>query len=184
MRAGVLGALGLLLVGCGDEQAEAPPANPRIENEAKDLPLDVSALPFEVTCQGPAEELKLLGAVCGTQTHDLGWWPTDAPGGMGMYIGPVGGPYLMLFGRVEYRPPSNKNVAAELKYAAFLVNRGAADDSAETLNQWRKGEPMSSGALVTYQAYIGACSPGWMGEGTLQWRSTTLSLAWWSGLPC
>lgn len=175
-------ALGTLTAGCGDDEANAPPVNPHITNQAGDP--DAPTLPYVVSCDGPEEELGRLKGICGTKTEVIPWTPTDAPTGMGMAIGPADGPYLMLFGRVEHEVASGADVSAELGYSAYVVDRGPAENSVATLEQWSKGEPITSGSLITYQARVGACSPGWMGQGTLLWRSTTFSLAWWSGLPC
>lgn len=182
VRAALLNALVSLMAGCGAGEASAPPVNPRISNQAADP--DVPTLPYEVSCDGPEDELRVLGGICGTKTEVIDWTPTDAPTGMGMAIGPADGPYLMVFGRVEREVEPGDDVSAELGYSAYFVKRGPAGNSVATLEQWSKGEPITSGSLITYRARVGACSPGWMGEGTLLWRTTTFSLAWWSGLPC
>lgn len=171
-----------LMAGCADDEANAPPANPHITNQAGDP--DAPTLPYVVSCDGPEEELKMLGGICGTKTEVIPWTPTDAPTGRGMAIGPADGPYLMVFGRVEHEVAPGDDAFAELAYSAYFVNRGRAENSVATLELWSKGEPVTSGALITYQARVGACSPNWMGEGTLLWRTTTISLAWWSALPC
>jgi hypothetical protein len=182
VRAALLIALIPLMTGCGADLASAPPVNPRISNQAGDP--DAPTLPYEVRCDGPEHELRLLGGICGTKTDVYGSTTTDAPTGMGMAIGPLDGPYLMVFGRAEHEVALGVDVSAELGYSAYFVNRGRAENSAATLEQWSKGEPITSGSLITYQASFGGCGFGWMGEGTLLWRTTTFSLAWWSGVGC
>ncbi len=158
--------------------------NRAIENQAQPREPGKPTLPYEVRCVGPEDELRLLGGVCGAPTLYLGWVRTDAPGGMGTSIGPLDGPFLMLFNRVERDPPPGENVAAELKYAAYFVQRGPGENSVDTLDQWKDGEAVRSGSLVTYRASFGACSESWVGEGSLLWRSTTLTFAWSALLPC
>jgi hypothetical protein len=167
--------------GCSD-QVDSPPMNSAITNQAgASLPDQLS---FTVTCEGPDDELTILGGICGAKTDFLGWSSTDAQSGMGMWVGPTDGPLFMVFNRLDYEPPASKNVAAELQYAAYLVRKGMADDAVATLDQWSDGEPVTSGAVTTYDARFTACVDSWVAEGTFLWRSTTPSFAWRAAQGC
>jgi hypothetical protein len=175
--------LALAALGCSDD-VDAPPVNASIHNEARPLVPGCYTLPFEVICDGPAEELALLDGVCGAKTDFLDWSRTDAPAGMGTWIGPRNGPLFLLFNRLEREPGEQEDVAEELRYSAYFVNRGFSDDIVETLEQWHAGEGVKSGSVITFAARFVACSMSWEGEGTFRWRSTTIEFAWTAAEPC
>lgn len=176
-------ALALGALGCSDE-VDAPPVNAAIKNEARPLVPGCFMLPFEVTCDGPAEDLALLDGVCGAKTDFLEWSSTDAPAGMATWIGPRSGPLLLLFNRLEREPSEAENVAGELRYSAYFVKKGFGDDIVETLEQWHDGERIKSGSVVTFAARFVACSMSWEGEGTFLFRSTTIEFSWTAAEPC
>jgi len=176
--------LGLGTVGCGDDEVESPPMNSSITNEARPLEPGCFTLPFEVSCDGPEDELALLDGICGAKTDFLDWSKTDAPAGMATWIGPRKGPLLLVFNRLDREPDAGENVAKELSYAAYFVRRGTADDDVETLNQWHDGEPVKSGSVVTFAAHFVACNMSWEAEAVFHWRSTTIAFAWTAAEGC
>jgi hypothetical protein len=177
-------ALGLSAAACGEDAVESPPMNAAISNEARPLEPGCFTLPFEVRCDGPADELALLDGICGAKTDFLSWSATDAPAGMATWVGPRKGPLLLVFNRVDREPSATENVAKELRYAAYFVRQGMADDVVDTLEQWHTGEPVKSGSVITFDAHFVACRMSWEAEGVFLWRSTTLSFAWTAAQPC
>lgn len=177
-------ALGLASAGCSDDQVESPPMNASITNKAHVLEPGCFTYQFEVRCDGPAEELAVLDGICGAKTDFLSWAATDAPAGMGTWIGPRKGPLFLVFNRMDREPDASENVAEELGYAAYFVRAGVADDIVSTLDQWRDGEPVQSGTVTTFDAHFLACKMSWEAEGKFTWRHTTLAFAWTAAKPC
>jgi len=176
-------ALALGALGCSDD-VDAPPVNTSITNQAMPLAPGCFKLPFEVTCDGPADELALLDGVCGAKTDFLEWSGTDAPAGMATWIGPRNGPLFLLYNRLEREPGEKEDVAKELRYSAFFVNQGFSDDAVATLEQWREGESVKSGEVITFAARFVECRMSWEGEGVFQWRNTSIAFAWTASEPC
>ena len=176
--------LGLFALGCGDDQVESPPMNESITNKAHPLEPGCFTYQFEVRCDGPADELAVLDGICGAKTDFLNWAATDAPAGMGTWIGPRKGPLFLVFNRMDREPAASENVATELRYAAYFVPHGMADDIVTTLNQWREGEPVKSGTVTTFAAQFLDCKMSWEAEGKFLWRSTTIAFAWTAAKPC
>jgi hypothetical protein len=176
--------LGLCAVACGADEVESPPMNGSITNEARPLEPGCFSLPFEVSCEGPADELALLDGVCGAKTDFLSWSATDAPAGMATWIGPRKGPLFLVFNRLDREPAASENVAKELRYAAYFVRDGMADDVVATLEQWREGEPVKSGSVITFDAHFIACNMSWEAEGVFHWRSTSIAFAWTAAQGC
>jgi hypothetical protein len=163
-----------------DEVAQ-PPANAAIETQKGELNESFFDHSFEVICSGPPEELAILGGVCGAKTRGLPAWETDAPYGAGAWIGTRSGPLFMVFAEL----PEGAGGEGDLRYAAFVVRRGAAENTAETLEQWKQGEPIVSGSVTTYEIrFDEACSDSWYAEGSFLWRSTMISFAWVAGMGC
>jgi hypothetical protein len=168
-----------LSVGCGGEEVESPPVNPSISNTQGGV-----EIPFEVSCTGPDDDMALLGDLCGISASNLDWFPTDAPAGMAMAIGPASGPLVLIFNRLEYEPAASQNVAGEIRYAAFVSLGGRADDAVDTLERWKQAEAVGAGTVVTELARFTACTGSWEARATLVWRSTTLDVAWIASQPC
>jgi hypothetical protein len=177
-------ALVLCTAACGADEVESPPMNTAITNEARPLEPGCFTLPFEVACNGPDDELALLDGVCGAKTDFLSWSATDAPAGMAMWVGPRKGPLFLVFNRLDREPSATENVARELRYAAYFVRRGMADDVVDTLEQWREGEPVKSGSVITFDAHFEACRMSWEALGVFLWRSTTIAFSWTAAHPC
>ncbi len=178
-------ALGaLLLLGCSNARVPSPPVNGAIVNQARTLDTSADALSFVIQCDGPEGELALLGGLCGASAAELGADYTDAPSGIATWAGPSGGPLLLLYNRVDHRATPHIDESDELAYSAFVLLRGIGGSSLETESLWPQAEPVSSGSITTYQATFADCSGGWVGSGTLLWRSTTLRLAWSAGVAC
>jgi hypothetical protein len=177
-RAGGLVALWMCAVGCSD-RVSAPPANTAISNVAGSV-----AAPFSVQCNGPADEVALLAGLCGSDTTAVEWMVTDAPGGMGAVIGPSGGALFLLYARADHDPAVDANFAGQAQYAGFVFLGQRTGPHAGTLDTWKAGEPVSSGKVVTQEASLMACSTDWIGQGTFNWRHTTVSFAWSAAEPC
>jgi hypothetical protein len=160
--------------------------NAAIENQPGTFGPSVNReLAFVVSCDGPADELRALGALCGARTDELGLSFTDAPSGMGLWIGPHDGPLFLLFNRLDHRAPApDIDESDEVEYAAYVVYHGWAGNEVDTLGQWRDGESVSSGSVTTYGVTFGGCSASWGGSGSFLWRSTTLSFYWSANYPC
>jgi len=175
---GTVGVLyATLLTGCliPDDDVPAPPANPAISNVAGSV-----TLPSRIECDGPAEELALLGKLCGASTAEVAWMGTDAEKGMSTALGPPDGPVLLVYNRLD-RDPGRANVAAEVKYSAYVLLSVGSDD---VLRSWSRAEPVSSGQVTSQLVTFQACSVTWSAEGTFAWRSTTLRLSWGAMRPC
>jgi hypothetical protein len=174
----IVGAIAV--VGCAPvDDVPAPPANPAIVNTAGS-----TTLPARIECDGPAEELALLGALCGSTTSLVGWRGTDAEKGMAMAVGPEhGGPLLLVYNRLD-RDPGLVNVAAEVKYSAFVLLSPADRDSTATLGEWPKAESVSAGQVTSQLVKFEACSDSWIAEGTFTWRSTQVRLSWAAARGC
>lgn len=172
----------LIIVGCADSDViYSPPVNPAISNIEG---IGMATLPLRVDCEGPAEDLAVLGGICGNRTDNLGWWKTDAPAGMALWIGPQSGPLILLYNWLGYEPDYRKNVAGEVQYSAYVLREGAPESGfSSTLNAWDRAESVTNGDVITYWARF-SCSGSWYGEGTFQWRSTTLKFAWLAGKGC
>lgn len=173
----------LLLAACSQEVVDAPPSNPRITSE-QGTPMNLD----QVQCEGPEQELALLGSLCGASAMNRGWSGTDAPGaGMAMAVGEDGGPLLIIFNEVQRTPDYRDNVADEVSHAAYVVLEAARDpeSSVARLNQWRDGEPVASGAVVVGNVQFDACSgDSWRASASFRWRSTDVALSWVSGSGC
>ena len=177
MVRGSVGLLCTMLTACLTpvDDVPAPPANPAISNAAGSV-----TLPSRIECDGPAEELALLGKLCGTETALGTWMGTDAEKGMSTAFGSPEGPVLLLYNRLE-RDPGSANVAGEVKYSAYVLLSVRSDD---VLRSWSRAEPVSSGQVTSQLVRFEACSASWFAEGTFTWRSTTLRLAWGASRPC
>jgi len=178
MRRGTGLALGAtLLVGCinPNDDVPAPPPNPAISNVAGSV-----TLPSRIDCSGPADEVALLGKLCGAATPDAVWTGTDAKKGMSTALGPEQGPRLLIYNQLD-RDPGVVNVAAEVKYSAYILLSAGSDDA---LRSWSKAEPVSGGQVTSELVKFEACSTSWFAEGTFTWRSTTLRLSWGAARPC
>jgi hypothetical protein len=171
----LLGATWVFGVGCDSSRVNAPPVNTAISNTAGSV-----TLPFTVQCDGPADEVALLGGICGSGTSGLEWFLTDAPSGMATMIGPGSGPFFLLYDRVDHDPSVSANVAGQAHYAAFVfLQQEPSEASPETiLDGWIGAEAVSSGAVVTQQVDFLACGGGWLGQGSFVWRTTKLTFAW------
>lgn len=177
MVRGSVGLLCALLTGCltSVDDVPAPPANAAISNAAGSV-----TLPSRIECDGPAEELALLGKLCGAKTVLAAWMGTDAAMGMSTALGPPEGPVVLLYNRLE-RDPGRANVAGEVKYSAYvLLSVGSGD----VLRSWSRAEPVSSGQVTSQLVRFEACSASWIAEGTFTWRSTTLRFSWGASRPC
>lgn len=175
----------LLLAGCAFDQelVDAPPINTRITSE-----LGTPANLDQVQCEGPDQELALLGSLCGAQPTNLSWTRTNAPGaGMAMTVGANGGPLLIIFNEVPRNPDYREDVADEVSHAAYVALKSERDpeSSVARLNQWRDGEPVESGAVVVDGVQFDACSgASWVASGSFRWRTTDIALSWVSGSGC
>lgn len=169
-----------MLSGCFSPSSEvaAPPVNPGISNVA-----GMVTMPFRVDCAGPANELAMLGTLCGTVTNSAFWTGTDAPAGMAMSLGPEGGPWLLVYNRLESEP-GDGNVAADAKYSAFVLLSGGGDSTNARLGGWTKGERVAAGSVTSQLVRFQACSFNWVAQGTFTWRSTTISVAWSAANAC
>jgi hypothetical protein len=166
----------VLLAACNNpDEADPPPVNAAIATEA-----GARTLPLAVRCTGPADELALLGDLCGSSSELLGWSNTEIRGGEG--FGTVvgrGAARLMLFAEVDGHPDDDDNVADRLAYAAYVVlDAGDPDGFVAQLEQWQDGEPVTSGHVRTELAEFVACYESWIAEGTFVWRDTTIELGW------
>jgi hypothetical protein len=166
-----------MLVGCinPSDDIPAPPPNADIANTAGSV-----TLPSRIDCDGPDDELALLGKLCGAATPDAVWIGTDAKKGMSTALGPERGPRLLIYNQLD-RDPGGANVAAEVKYSAYVLLSVGSDDA---LRSWSRAEPVSAGQVTTELVKFEACSISWFAEGTFTWRSTTLRLSWGAARPC
>jgi hypothetical protein len=173
----------LLLAACSDELVDAPPINTQIASEP-----GTPATLEKVQCDGPDQELALLGSLCGAPTLDLGWSMTSAPGaGMATSVGEDGAPLLIIFNEVKRSPGSQDNVAGEVSHAAYIVLDSVREpeSSVARLNQWSDGEAVESGAVVVENVQFDACSSSsWRASAGFRWRSSEIALSWTSGRGC
>jgi hypothetical protein len=163
-------------VGCDDpDRADPPPVNAAISNAQG--PADDQ--PF-VTCEGPDDELALLGGLCQWEIPEmLGWSFLDGDGdGMGLLFGD--GPHLMLYARIDREPEYQEQVAGELRYAAYVRLAPVTGASpVERLELWTDAEAVDAGEVHTEHADFDVCAgDSWRGRGTFQWRSTTIRVRW------
>jgi len=169
-----------MLSGCfsSPDEVAAPPVNPGIANVA-----GMVTMPFRVDCAGPANEVALLGSLCGSVTISAAWRRTDAPDGMAMSLGPGAGPSLLLYNRLDSEA-GDGNVAANAKYSAYVLLSASSDSPNAKLDGWPNGEPVTTGTVTSQLVQFQACSSTWIAEGTFSWRSTTISVAWSAANAC
>ncbi len=181
-RCGAFVAIAVLTLGCAKNEVDAPPVNAAITNQAA-TPGTEPDMPYHVACDGPSEDLAVLGAVCGADTNDLDWTKTDGPG-MAMAVGSIGGPMFMVYARSGYPSDYQADMSDRLGYSAYFVSLGRTGGDEALLNEWKSGEPVVAGSVLTFDARFVACSEGWSGEGSFVFRSTTVSFAWMAIEPC
>lgn len=157
------------------DDVPAPPPNAAISNTAGSV-----TLPSRIDCDGPADELALLGKLCGAATPGAVWKGTDAKKGMSTALGPEEGPRLLIYNQLN-RDPGATNVAADVQYSAYVLLSAGSDDA---LRSWPRAEPVSAGQVTSELVKFEACSISWFAEGTFTWRSTTLRLSWGAARPC
>jgi hypothetical protein len=102
---------------------------------------------------------------------------------MAMALGPQHGPVLLLYNRLD-RDAGRVDVAAEVKYSAYVLLSVVDRDSDATLGQWSNADPVAAGQVTSQLVKFNACSTSWVAEGTFTWRSTQLRLAWAALRPC
>lgn len=159
--------------GCfGPPPVSSPPPNASIS-----VAIGTLTLPTRVECEGPAEELALLGDICGAATGTLALRETTG-GGFRVVVGGSTGPYLLI-----YADPSDEagTFAERLQYAAFVQME--VDDEGRP-KPWREAEPVAEGVVITEYAEPGyAGYEWWRAQGEFLWRHTTIRLAWRAHVP-
>jgi hypothetical protein len=144
-----------------------------------------------VTCEGPDDQVAMLGSLCG---FDGGYWSWNAHvGDQSTYFGhpETTDAVLLLMGfYTEQLPEHDYDHTADIRYAASLVLdppapvEGDGWQSERTLmRSWTEGEALT-GEIVTRRAVGTACGTDFIGHGVLVWRDTTITLSWISALPC
>jgi hypothetical protein len=139
-------------------------------------------LPYIVECDGPTDELEVLGDLCGSPSGDLYRLETRGHGFATM-VGPDEGPLLLIFAESTGEAddlPETLGYAAYIRLDGYLEEGGYA-----AMQSWRDAIPVTEGAVVTRTAEPASCSPlEWIGQGELLFRNTTLTLAWSAGGAC
>lgn len=180
----LLASFALLFTACSfHELVEAPPVNPTIQNSSGEA-LQASG----VICEGPEDELALLGSLCEFDAaYETYWRGTDAAGeGMATSLGIDGDPMLIITAEIARSTDTLANVAAEAEYAAFVVLETAPDsDVVSQLEQWRDGEAVDGGSVTTETLRFEACTGStWVASGVFTWRNTTITVSWNAAQPC
>lgn len=164
--------LGLIfaLSGClpGAERVDAPSSNAAITVTSA-----ASDRPYGIECDGPPDEVALLGALCGTELRGYGDPSsaiTNVDGyGMGTRIAPNDGgtgEAIYIFAEAPEASMSDVSYAA---YVAVFGTRGG------TVEDWVYAEPVSEGEVAHESWTFDACTANpWAADATLLWRSTTI----------
>lgn len=174
------------LAACGrDDLVDPPPVNAEIMNSAGIV--DAGAM-FKVECDGPDEEVRRLGTLCGQDTDFASWFGLHFEStyeGLGTAIGEEEGPLLLIFARAsEDAFEDAESRAAALEYSAYVSFKGRGDVY-ETLERWKSAEAVTEGTVVTEHVQLIACdAESWKAQASFLWRSTTIRLAWFAGQPC
>jgi len=163
-----------LLSGCiGNSEVSSPPANDAIHTTTGTL----TALPT-VECDGPSDEVALLGELCGMEVWPTGWLPTHR-GGFAADIGPDGGPFILIFADPV---DSSGSLASRLRYSVYIQQNVTSLGYAQG---WRSAEPVTDGAVTTDHAeHVGCSGDTWTGQGEVLWRNTTVRFSWSGALGC
>lgn len=153
--------------------------------EADDLG-EPDARERRVQCDGPAEEIALLGAICSSTSHTgyLYLDQDDGSTGVGVSLPDrwevSSGARLLLYGLVDV--PSRDwtdDRSASMTYAAYvLLDPSDIEADDPLLAHWGDAEPITEGTVVTEVATGDPCGFGWTGSAELLWRNTTIRVSW------
>lgn len=184
LRTYLVPSLIVLLSACSTQDyVEAPPVNDSFLLETGE-----SEGPLAVQCEGPDDELQLLGSLCGSDELFLGWSRTDVSGaGMATSVGQDGGAQLIIFNEIERSPDYRDNVASEVVYSAYVVLETSSTPSSSVarLDQWSEGEAVAGGNVITESVVYDSCiGSSWVASGTFTWRNTEITLSWDAAAGC
>lgn len=158
----LLGFLGLLASGCigsGPDPVAPPAANAAIVQSS--VPLFDSAEVTTVECDGPADEVALLGGLCGADAFTASGYPLS--GGWGRETD---------LGNLELYVMGDPEDFSTLEFAAFVTPSGGSR------------EPVTEGSVHVTMASNTACSSSFTATATFLWRGTTIRVPWSSTVPC
>lgn len=187
----VMIALTLPVAGCVYSPAfeHEPGPGPSDDISTSVAPEGTSGSPSTVSCDGPEDELALLGSLCGSSQPSPTW--NGHVGDQSIaFRGTDGGAALLVLGyHTQELPDGERDHAADIRYAAYLVLDPPWDDTnhwestRRLMRAWPEGEALT-GEVVTERAVASACSTNFMGSATFLWRETTITVTWAAALPC
>ena len=170
------------LPGCSERDGVTPPpVNAAIDHEAG--PGDGE---FVVACDGPDDELALLGDLCGRAAQiNMRFLDLDGDDrGVGGHLASDRAHFLLFARTVD--APADQPLAAALEYSAYvLLDPDASASYDAALERWREAEAVTSGEVRTEAASsFDTCDGSWVGQGSFVWRETTITVRWQGYVSC
>lgn len=143
-----------------------------------------------VSCDGPEDELALLGSLCGAPASHISWNAHVGDQSIALR-GSDGGPALLVIGfHTEELPDGEYDHTADIRYAAYVVLEPPAaiedngwESTRQLMRSWPEGEALT-GTVATERAVATACGTDFVGSAIFLWRETTITVPWSAALPC
>lgn len=180
----------LALSGCffGPTFEHDPGPGPSEDITASVAPDANTASDVRVTCDGPADQIAMLGSLCDYSSSSVSW--NAHVGDQSISLGGADATLLVLGFHTQNLPDGEYDHTNDIRYAAYVVLDPPAaidgngwESERQTMRAWAQGEALS-GEIVTQRAVATACGYDFVGSGTLVWRDTTLTIRWAAVVPC